>query len=288
MKTILITGAAGSVGTHLRHELAGKYLLRLSDLRTLAPGKGEKFARADISKMADALRITRGVDAIVHLGGYSVEGPWEGILSANIIGCYNVFEAARRNGVKRILFATSNHAVGFYPRSETIDHRVYIKPDGRYGVSKVFGEAMGSLYADKYGMQVFNMRIGNVNPAPIDKRRLSIWLSPRDLAQLVSIGIEHPDIRFEIVYGVSGNTRSWYDNANAYRLGYRPQDDAEVHAREILAREGPGNAIGDLYQGGAFTHVETVPNPAPLPKAKAVHRPAGKPGKKLVKKAAKK
>ena len=288
MKTILITGAAGDVATHLRRELAGKYALRLSDLRPLAPAKGEKFARADISKMADALRITRGVDAIVHLGGYSVEGPWEGILSANIIGCYNVFEAARRNGVKRILFATSNHAVGFYPRKQTIDHRVMIKPDGRYGVSKVFGEAMGSVYADKYGMQVFNMRIGNVNPAPIDKRRLSIWLSPRDLAQLVTIGIEHPDIRFEIVYGVSNNTRSWYDNSNAFRLGYKPRDDSEVYASEILAREKPGHAIGDLYQGGAFTHVEAVTNPAPLPKAKAAKKPAKTVAKKPAKKAAKK
>ena len=142
--------------------------------------------------MADALRITKGVDAIVHLGGYSVEGPWEAILQANIIGCYNVFEAARRNGVKRILFPTSNHATGFYRRDQTIDHRVYIKPDSRYGVSKVFGEALGSLYADKYGMEMFMMRIGNVNPKPIDKRRLSIWFSPRDLAQLVSIGIDHP------------------------------------------------------------------------------------------------
>lgn len=288
MKTILITGAAGDVATHLRRELAGKYALRLSDLRPLKPAKGEKFARADISKMADALRITRGVDAIVHLGGYSVEGPWEGILSANIIGCYNVFEAARRNGVKRILFATSNHAVGFYPRKQTIDHRVVIKPDGRYGVSKVFGEAMGSVYADKYGMEVFNVRIGNVNPAPIDKRRLSIWLSPRDLAQLVTIGIEHPDIRFEIVYGVSGNARSWYDNSNAYRLGYKPRDDSEVYAPEILAKEKPGHAIGDFYQGGAFTHVEAVPNPAPLPKAKAAKKSAKKAAKKVAKKAKKK
>src|SRR5207247_7212556 len=152
--------------------------------------------------------ITKGVDAIVHLGGYSVEGPWEAIHKANIAGCYNIFEAARRNGVKRILFATSNHAVGFYPRTQKIDHRVYIKPDSRYGVSKVFGEALGSLYADKYGMEVFLMRIGNVNPKPLDKRRLSIWFSPRDLAQLVSIAIDHPDIHFELVSGVSGNQHS--------------------------------------------------------------------------------
>ncbi len=267
MKTILITGAAGDVGTHLRRELAGKYLIRASDLRDLKEKfKGQKFMRADISKFADALRITRGVDAIVHLGGYSVEGPWQGILSANIVGCYNVFEAARRNGVKRILFPTSNHAVGYYRRDRTIDHRVYPRPDSRYGVSKVFGEALGSLYADKYGMQVFCMRIGNVNPAPIDKRRLSIWFSPRDLAQLVTIGIEHPEVRFEIVYGVSGNTRSWYDNSNAARLGYRPMDDSEVFAREVLAREKPGaDARTEQYQGGAFVVAEEVPNPAPLP-----------------------
>src|SRR5574339_365896 len=213
MKTILITGAAGDVGTHLRRELKGKYDIRASDLRSMQKVGAEKYMRADVSKMADALRITQGVDAIVHLGGYSVEGPWEGILSANV--------------------------VGFYKRSETIDHRVYIKPDGRYGVSKVFGEALGSLYADKYGMQFLMIRIGNVNPKPIDKRRLSIWISPRDIAQLVTIGIEHPDIRFEIVYGVSGNTRSWYDNSNAFRLGYRPEDDSEVYAAEVLAREKP-------------------------------------------------
>jgi uronate dehydrogenase len=251
------------VASHLRRELAGRYKLRLSDLRPLKAAKDEKFIKADISKMADAVKITKGVDAIVHLGGYSVEGPWEAIHKANIVGCYNVFEAARRNKVKRIVFATSNHAVGFYRREQTIDHRVYVKPDGRYGVSKVFGEALGSLYADKYGMEVFLMRIGNVNPVPIDKRRLAIWISPRDIAQLVSIGIDHPDVKFEIVYGVSGNARSWYDNSNATRLGYRPQDDAEDFAEEILRKEkppGPGRA--EQFQGGVFVDVEEVANPA--------------------------
>ncbi|HSF22075.1 MAG TPA: NAD(P)-dependent oxidoreductase [Burkholderiales bacterium] len=266
MKTVLITGATGDVGSHLRRELAGKYTLRLSDRRPLKPASNESFVKADISRMPDALRITKGVDAIVHLGGYSVEGPWELILQANIIGCYNVFEAARRNGVRRILFATSNHAVGFYRRDQTIDHRVYPKPDGRYGVSKVFGEMLGSLYADKYGMEVFCMRIGNVNPKPIDKRRLAIWLSPRDLAQLVTIGIEHPEIRFEIVYGASGNTRTWYDNSNAVRLGYRPADNSEAFAADVLAREKPGHPRGEIYQGGLFVHAEDVPNPAALPR----------------------
>jgi len=276
MKTLLITGATGDVGTHMRRELAGKYRLRLSDRRPLKGlAKGESFVRADITKMADALKITKGVDAILHLGGYSVEGPWEGILQANIIGCYNVFEAARRNGVRRILFPTSNHATGFYRRDQTIDHRVYPKPDSRYGVSKVFGEALGSLYADKYGMEIFNMRIGNVNEKPIDKRRLSLLFTPRDMAQLVQIGIEHPDIRFEIVYGVSGNKRSWYDNSNAARLGYRPQDDSEAYAEEILAKEKPGgHPVAEAHQGGAFCVEEEIPNPA-APK---------KPAKKALKK----
>jgi uronate dehydrogenase len=266
MQTVVVTGASGGIGTRLRKLLPGIYPnIRWSDLappRDLAAH--ETFVKADLAVLSEVETAIDGAQGIVHLGGFSTEGPWETILQANIVGCYNVFEAARQNGVKRILFATSNHAVGFYRRDETIDHRVYIKPDSRYGVSKVFGEALGSLYADKYGMEVFNMRIGNVGERPLDKRRLAIWFSPRDLAQLVSIGIEHPDIRFEIVYGVSGNSRSWYDNSNAFRLGYKPQDDAETYADEILAKETPGDPRAEMYQGGAFVHVEAVENPAPI------------------------
>jgi len=275
MKTILITGAAGDVGTHLRRELAGKYNLRLSDLRPVKKlAAGEKSMPGDIARMADMRRMTKGVDAIVHLGGFAVEGPWDMILRANIAGCYNTFEAARENGVKRILFASSNHATGFYRRDQKIDHRVYPKPDSRYGLSKVFGEQLGSLYADKYGMQVFCMRIGNVNLAPADKRRLSIWISPRDFAQLVKIGVEHPDIRFEIVYGVSGNQRSWYDNSNAERLGYRPQDDAEAYAAAVLAKENPGtDPRTETFQGGTFVLAEIGGDPSrALPKIKKKKR----------------
>jgi uronate dehydrogenase len=270
LKTILITGAAGDVGSHLRRELAGQYALRLSDIRPIRNlAAGETFMRGDIARLSDMLRVTKGVDAIVHLGGHSGEGPWKEILHANFVGCYNVFESARRNRVKRILFATSNHATGFYRRDEKIDHRVYPKPDSRYGLSKVFGEQLGSLYSDRYGMQVFCMRIGNVNPAPVDKRRLSLWLSPRDLAQLVRIGLEHPDIRFEIVYGVSRNQRTWYDNANAERLGYRPQDDSEPYAAEVLAKEKPAtDPIAETYQGGAFCTAELGGDPMRPPKKK--------------------
>ena len=267
MKKVLITGAAGDVGTHLRRELAGRYVLRLSDIRPLkAKGAGEEFLRGDCANLADMLRVTKGVDAIVHLGGFSVEGPWQTILRANIVGTYNLFEAARRNGVRRIVFASSNHAVGFYRRDETIDHRVVAKPDSRYGVSKAFGESLGSLYADKYGMEVVCLRIGNVAPLPVDKRRLSIWLSPRDLAQLVSIAIDRPGLRFEIVYGVSGNARSWYHNANAEGLGYRPQDDSEFLAEEVLANEKPGaDPRTEMFQGGTFIVAEDGGDPTRAP-----------------------
>jgi uronate dehydrogenase len=278
MKTLLITGAAGDVATRLRAELSGRYQLRLSDIRPVGKlGAGETFVKADIARVADATRITRGVDAILHLGGFSVEGPWDAILRANIVGCYNLFEAARMNGVKRILFATSNHATGFFPRDEIIDHRVYPRPDSRYGLSKVFGEQLGSLYADKYGMEVFCMRIGNVAAAPVDKRRLSLWISPRDLAQLVQIGVEHPDIRFEIVYGVSGNQRTWYDNRNASRLGYRPQDNSEPWAAELLAKDKPGDPRGEALQGGNFVFAEIGGDPTrALPTVKSAARTRSK------------
>ena len=267
MKKILITGASGDVGGHLRRELAGRYELRLSDIRpvrNLAPG--EEFVRGDCASLRDMLRVTKGVAAVVHLGGFSVEGPWEVILRANIVGTYNVFEAARRNGARRLVFATSNHAVGFYRRDETIDHRIYPKPDSRYGVSKVFCEALGSLYADKYGMEVMCIRIGNLAPRPVDKRRLSIWISPRDLAQLVGIAIDRPDIHFEIVYGVSGNKRSWYDNSNAERLGYRPQDDSEPWAEEVLKNEKPGaDPRTERFQGGTFVTAEHGGDPTRAP-----------------------
>src|SRR5438034_198135 len=132
MKKVLITGAAGDVGSHLRRELAGRYALRLSDIRPIRDlAKGEEFIRGDCANLRDMLRVTKGVDAVVHLGGFSVEGSWEVILRANILGTYNAFEAARRHGARRIVFATSHHAVGFYLRDETIDHRAAPRQTGR-------------------------------------------------------------------------------------------------------------------------------------------------------------
>jgi uronate dehydrogenase len=190
----------------------------------------------------------------VHLGGFSVEGPWQTILDANIVGCYNLFEAARLAGVKRIIFASSNHAVGFYPREETIPAEAPPLPDSRYGVSKAFGEALGALYAMKHGIGVTSLRIGNVGEVPIDVRRLSIMLHPEDLVQLIRIGLEHPDIVNEVFYGISGNTRAWYDNSRAEAFGYKSKHNAETQKAQAEAAQKKleADAVGDVYQGGGF------------------------------------
>ena len=259
MKRLLITGAAGGIGTYLRQTLRGKYLLRLSDVKSLSHlDAGEEFIAADVTEAAALTPLMDGVHGVVHLGGVPREDAWEPILDVNIAGTYNVFEAARRQGVERFIFASSNHAMGFYPRSQRIGTNVTVRPDSRYGVSKAFAEALGSLYADKYGMRVMCIRIGNVADEPVDRRRLSIWVSPRDLTQLIEIGLEHPQLRFEIVYGVSDNARSWWDNSNAVRLGYRPQDRSEDYAAKILATtpEPTPDSIAEQVQGGDFAVIE--------------------------------
>ena len=256
MQRVLVTGAAGGIGSRLRKLLKGVYPeIRWSDLKApsdLAPD--EQFVRADLASMSDVERAVADVQGIVHLGGHSVEGPWDTILNANIIGCYNLFEAARRANVERIVFASSNHAVGFYPRQRRIGVDDPVRPDSRYGASKAFGEALAALYAYKHGLRVTCLRIGNVTDTPADKRRLSIWLSPADLVQLIRIGLEHPDIRHEIFFGASDNTRGFWDNEPAFRYGYRPEGRAEDYAAEALAADArlPRDPVGDWYQGGPY------------------------------------
>jgi len=260
MARILLTGAAGGIGTRLRKILKPVYPdLRLSDItkpKDLSPD--EQFMAADLAHISEVERIVDGVDGIIHLGGISGEAPWEGILQSNIIGCYNLFEAARRKSVKRVVFASSNHAVGFYPRHHHIGVDVTVRPDSRYGVSKAFGEALGSLYADKHGLRVLCLRIGNVGDKPLDKRRLSIWVSPEDLAQLIRIGLEHPELRFEIFYGASWNERAWWDNHRAYDFGYRPTGRAEDYLEHALAEQAKlkSDSVGDFFQGGTFCSQE--------------------------------
>ena len=265
MEHVLITDAAGVIGRRLRRSLRGVYRsIRLSD--RVAPGNlaaGETFIAADLADLAAVEQAVAGVEGIVHLGGISGESDWPSILESNIIGTYNLFEAARRQGVQRIVFASSNHAVGFYRRTRRIGADVLPRPGSRYGVSKAFGESLAALYGDKYGLRVLCLRIGNFGDKPVDKRRLSIWISPDDFAQLVRIGLEHPALRYAVAYGVSDNERSWWDNEAAYRLGYRPQGRGEDYLQEALAAEAalPPDPVGDLFQGGSFASAEFAGDP---------------------------
>jgi uronate dehydrogenase len=256
MQNILITGAAGDVGSRLRKLMKGVYPhIRISDIRKPADLRpDEDFIAADLAELAQVEKIVPGIDGIVHLGGFSVEGPWETIHKSNIVGCYNLFEAAYRAGVERVVFASSNHAIGFYPREKRIGVDVTVHPDSRYGVSKAFGEALGAFYADKHGLRVTCLRIGNVGDAPLDKRRLSIWLKPEDLVQLIRIGLDHPDLHFEIFYGASDNEAGWWDNSNARRYGYRPQGRAEDFREQAMQAQAklPPDPVGDRYQGGTY------------------------------------
>jgi uronate dehydrogenase len=256
MQTVVVTGAAGGIGTRLRQLLPAVYpSIRWSDrVRPKDLAAHETFVPADLAVMNEVEAAVDGAQGIVHLGGFSTEGPWETILQANIIGCYNLFEAARRRGVERVVFASSNHAIGFYPRQRRIGTEEPVRPDSRYGVSKAFGEALAALYAYKHGLRVTSIRIGNFGEVPVDERRLSIWLKPEDLVQLIRIGLEHPDIRCEIFYGASDNVRGWWDNEAAFRFGYRPQGRGEDHRDAALAAQAklPPDPVGDWYQGGPY------------------------------------
>ena len=255
-KTIVMTGAAGGVAGMLRPLLRERYKLVLSD-RSAAPddlAPQEEWREADLTDPDAMAALMAGADGLLHLGGQSVEADWPTVHAANIEGLYNAYAAARDAGVPRIVFASSNHAIGFYPRTRRIGVDEAVRPDGFYGVSKAFGEALGSLFADKFGLRVMSIRIGNIAARPADHRRLSIWQHPEDLAQLITIGLEHPDVHHAIVYGASHNERSWWDNSAAYALGYAPQHRAEDHIDFAMAEQAKlqPDPVGDRFQGGGF------------------------------------
>ena len=254
MNRILITGAAGLIGRTLREGLRGRYpSLRLSDIAPLGPaGAGEEIAPADLTDMASVEAAMRDVDCVVHLGAIPGEDTWDKILPNNIVGTWNVFEAARRQGVRRVVYASSHHAVGFYRRDRDIDQTVVPRPDGIYGVSKVFGEAVGRLFADKHGLSVACLRIGAFRDKPTDRRLLYVWLSPRDAVQLVRCCIDAPDYHFITVYGISDNARSRYRNVGLEFLGYRPQDKAEDYAADIVREPDTEDPISRQFHGGIY------------------------------------
>jgi uronate dehydrogenase len=258
MKRILITGAAGAIGQTLRAGFADAYRpLRLADIRpiqSLTPG--EEAVMCDLSDFSAVQSMMQGIDCVVHLGGVPREGPWDAILNSNIVGTYNVFEAARLAYVKRIVFASSNHVIGYHRVGMTVGIEEPPRPDTRYGVSKVFGEALGRLYADKHGLSVACLRIGSFRPRPANERELATWVSPRDLTQLVRRCIDAPEYRYLVFYGVSGNTRARWRNPHAAQIGYAPQDNAEDYAPELALS--PENAAdpATAFHGGEFCALE--------------------------------
>ena len=253
---VVLTGAAGRIGTYLRHEDGGLaargWRLRLVDAREPDDVRDEEtFAAADLSdeESRDALaEAMDGADGVVHLAGIPSEDTWTRIRRANIDGTYRVLEAARRAGVRRVVLASSNHAVGFYPTGEVARTDEPPRPDSYYGVSKAAMEALGSLYADKYGLEVVSLRIGLCADRPGTTFDLGIWLSPADSVRLVDAALRGPVDGHTVAFGISANTRGWWDLTTARALGYRPQDDGETFAGEVEEYDGP-QVLGHTMAG---------------------------------------
>jgi uronate dehydrogenase len=254
---ILLTGAAGGIGTLMRPRLARPdRVLRLLDIAPLpGPEDGEQveLVTASVTDLDAMVSACSNVDILIHLGGLSLEAPWPDTLDININGTYTVLEAARRAGTSRVILASSNHAVGFRRLDGTpVPDYAFPKPDTYYGVSKVTMEALGSLYHDRYGLEVIAIRIGSCFERPRDERMLGIWLSPDDGARLLEAAMSVPQPGFRIVYGVSANTRGIFSLNEAKAIGYQPRDDSEAFAEGIP----PTDELGRTYVGGWFCSPE--------------------------------
>ena len=253
---LLLTGAAGGLGTVLRDRLkANCDILRLSDRQDLgAASPGEEIMLADLTDASAVDAMVAGVEAIVHMGGVSVEGPFGPILQANILGLYNLYEAARQHGVKRIVFASSNHVTGFYRQDETITVDHPPRPDGMYGLSKAFGENLSRLYFDRYGIETACIRIGSSFVEPKDRRMLATWLSFDDLHRLITACLSTPVLGHSIVFGMSDNAVTWWDNSRARHIGYVPRDTSDIFRDAVYARTpspDPKDPVA-RFQGGGF------------------------------------
>ena len=219
-----------------------------------AAAAGEEVRPAALEDRPAVLALLEEVDAVVHLGGVSTEKAWDPVLAANVVGVVNLYEAARKHRVKRIVFASSNHVTGFYRQDEVISPRDPVRADGAYGLSKAWGENVSRYYFDRYGIETACLRIGSSFPEPKDRRMLATWLSYDDLERLVTACLTTPVLGHAIIYGMSDNTNVWWDNTSARHIGYRPQDSSERFRAALEAKQ-PTIDLGDsasIYQGGAF------------------------------------
>lgn len=254
--TILITGAAGRLGTELRRGLAPlARRLRLADRVAVAdPAPNEEALSFDLADEAAVHAACEGVDAIVHFGGVPLERPWAEILDANIRGSYHIYEGARQHGVKRVVYASSVHAIGYHRLEDHIDAAAPHRPDGLYGLSKCFVEDLGRLYWDKFGIETAALRIFSSFPEPADRRMLWSWLSFEDCIRLVSAALTAPRVGFTVSFGISDNAVKPVDNRLAGHLGYRPRDNTEAFRAAMEGKTPPPDPKAAAVQclGGWF------------------------------------
>jgi uronate dehydrogenase len=270
MTRVALSGAGGQVGSVLRPRLLqrGVKLRSGGGPHPLTPvSEAEEVTHGDLRDPEVVDRLLRGVDVLIHLAGTSVERPLPEIMENNLRALHEVYEGARRHGVKRVVFASSNHAFGMYSVSDKLPIEAHFRPDGLYGLSKAWGEAMTRMYWDKHGIEGISLRIGSALERPTEFRHLSTWLGHDDLVQLMMCCIEAPNVGYVDVWGVSNNTRSYWDNsAAAERIGYRPTQNAEDYAAEILRQQNPLDPIAQTFQGGGFTTLDyTRPEDRPRP-----------------------
>lgn len=259
MKKIVLTGAAGRLGSYLREPLSEMCETLLStdiseDIGAL--GANETYVRADLAKMEEVAPLLEGADMVVHFGAIVDEAPFEELLGPNFVGAYNVWEAASRHGVRRVVYASSIHAVGMYPKTQAIGIDVPHRPDTFYGLAKCFAEDLGRMYWEKRGLECVCLRILSCAQVT-NPRAVGSWLSYDDMILLVKRAIDTPIVGFSVIYGVSDNDRAPVDNSGAKHLGFRPRDNAEEFAEEIYAASEPLDPQDPSHyrHGGPFAGV---------------------------------
>jgi uronate dehydrogenase len=255
-KRILLTGAAGGLGRVLRERIgAWAEVVRLSDIGDMGEARdGEEIFKCDLADKAAVLAMMEGVDVVLHFGGLSTEYAFEDIMQANILGTANLYEAAHKCGVKRVVFASSNHAVGFYRTTDVIDADMPTRPDTFYGVSKCFGESLSRYYYDRFGLETVCVRIGSSFPEPKNLRMMTTYFSYDDLVECLRCSLFAPRVGHTIVFGMSDNPGTWWDNTKAAHLGYKARDSSTKFAGlfPAVGEYPPADDIATTYQGGGF------------------------------------